>query len=321
MIIACGPGEEAANNAALPDASSAQLVEPPVLTATISGFEGPESVLYDADQDAYLITNAAGSRTARDGNGFITRVHAESLAYPHMRWVASGRNQVQLHAPRGMAIQGDTLWVADIDQLRGFHRRTGDPLGGVDLAPAGAVFLNGVAVGADGSVYVTDSGLRYESDGSVSYPGPFRVFRIAGRSPSVALAGDTLASPDGIAWAPDRARFVIASFGGPSLFSWSPGGGSASLSVLVDGPGMYDGVVVTAGGEILVTSWADSSLYMLPAGDGATDGLRRIISGVERPADIGWDERRKLVAIPLFGENRVVFYDLSRVTADRAGDS
>jgi hypothetical protein len=35
---------------------------------------------------------------------------------------------VTLHAPRGMSIVGDTLWVADADAVRGFDRRSGAPL-------------------------------------------------------------------------------------------------------------------------------------------------------------------------------------------------
>lgn len=319
LLLACGPSDDAADNQALPDAENALLMDPPVLAATISGFETPESVRYDPDQDVYFISNIVGSPSARDDNGFITRVHAESLAFPLMRWVASGRNRVQLHAPKGMAIQGDTLWVTDIDQVRGFHRRSGDPVGSVDLAPSGAVFLNDLVVGPDGALYVTDSGLRFEADGTTSSPGPFRIFRIAGRTHSVALAGDTLANPNGIAWSADRNRFIIASFGGPSIFTWAPGESSPTL--LVSGPGSYDGVEVLADGRILVTSWADSSLYVLPAGEAAADGLRRVISGVDGPADIGWDEARQRVAIPLFSENRVVFYDLSPTAAVPGGGS
>ena len=57
-----------------------------------------------------------------------------------------------------MGNKGDTLFVADIDAVRLFHRLTGAPLGA--RAIAGAGFLNDVAVGSDGSVYVTDSGLQ-----------------------------------------------------------------------------------------------------------------------------------------------------------------
>jgi sugar lactone lactonase YvrE len=305
-IVACSPGDEAANNDSLPNLSANGLPQPAVLAATISGFETPESVKYDPDQDVYFVTNINGGPSAKDDNGFISRVHADSLGFPLMRWVASGRNGVQLHAPKGMAIVGDTLWVADIDQLRAFNRLNGNPLGSVDLAPLGAVFLNDIAAGPDGALYVTDTGIHFDADGNMTSPGPNRVYRVSGRTPSVAVEGDALANPNGIAWSVSRSRFVIGSFGGPNVLDWAPG--ERAPNVLASGPGSYDGVEVLADGRVLLTSWADSSLYVLPAEGGE---LQRVVAGVDGPADIGWDEGRQRVAIPLFSENRVVMYDLA----------
>lgn len=56
-------------------------------------------------------------------------------------------------------IVGDTLWVADIDAMRAFNKRTGAVIATVDLRPRGAVFLNDVAAGPDGALYITDTGL------------------------------------------------------------------------------------------------------------------------------------------------------------------
>src|SRR5688572_4434899 len=45
----------------------------PVVVAG-AGFATPESVLYDAESDVYLVSNVNGGPTAADGNGFISRV-------------------------------------------------------------------------------------------------------------------------------------------------------------------------------------------------------------------------------------------------------
>src|SRR5204862_2948718 len=56
-----------------------------------------------------------------------------------------------------LAIAGDVLWVADVDVLRRFDRRSGKPLGDVEIP--GATFLNDVSALPDGTIYCTDTGL------------------------------------------------------------------------------------------------------------------------------------------------------------------
>ncbi len=307
-LAACAPGDEAARNDALP-AVTDSATPPPALGALITGFETPESVRYDPQQDVYFVANINGGPAAKDDNGYITRVHADSLGFPMMRWISAGRNNVSLHAPKGMALVGDTLWVADIDQMRAFNRRTGDPLGSVDLAPAGALFLNDVAVGGDGALYVTDSGLRFGEGGAITSPGPFRIFRLQNRAATVAVQGDTLARPNGIAWDTDGRRFVLGPLASPTISTWAPG--DAAPTPVATGPGNYDGIEAIGGGRVLITSWADSSLYEMDA----RGRLRRLVAGLDSPADIGWDPVRRRVAVPLFAENRVVFYDLDPAAA------
>src|SRR5436190_7439339 len=82
--------------------------------ASIAGFRSPESVRYDADQDVWFVSNIAGFGSDKDGRAYIIRVQAGKLDSMSV-FAISGVNGVQLDAPKGMAIQGDTLWVADID--------------------------------------------------------------------------------------------------------------------------------------------------------------------------------------------------------------
>ena len=45
---------------------------------TIIGFQGPESVRYDRDDDVYFVSNMKGAGSVKDNNGFITRIRASN---------------------------------------------------------------------------------------------------------------------------------------------------------------------------------------------------------------------------------------------------
>ncbi len=294
-LAACAPAEEAP--------VPAMEASEPTMAATADGFSTPESVIFDAAQDAWFVTNINGHPGARDNNGFISRLRSDG-SVDSLRFIAGGRDGVTLHAPKGQAITGDTLWVTDIDAIRGFHRRTAAPVATIQLGGQ-ARFLNDLAVGPDGALYATDSGIAFDAQGQMSHPGPDRIFRIAGRSVTVGFQGPELAAPNGITWDPRNNYFIVVPFAGTDLLAWRPGLG---VTPIATGPGSHDGVEILADGRVLVSSWADSTVFVMGGGDDA-----RVIRGVPTPADIGVDTALSRVAIPLFTLNRVEIWSLPSV--------
>ena len=292
-LAACAPKEA-------PKPEQAAQSAPPALVSTVEGFSTPESVLWDAEQQVWFVSNINGSPVAKDGNGFLSRLDRDGRV-DSLHFVQSGKNGAMLNAPKGMAIVGDTLWVADIDVLRGFNRKTGAPVAAIEFGSQ-ARFLNDVAVGPDGTIYVTDTGISFDDKGAVSHPGPDRIFAVRGRAVSVAAQGPWLNGPNGITWDQTNSRFVVVPFLGTALLGWKPG--EAGADTIGTGPGQQDGVEIV-GGETLVTSWTDSTVFVP-----ATGGNRRIAIGVASPADIGVDPTRELLAIPLFTLNKVEIWKL-----------
>ncbi|MEW5915928.1 MAG: SMP-30/gluconolactonase/LRE family protein, partial [Gemmatimonadota bacterium] len=262
----------------------------------------PESARYDADLDVFFVSNIRGTPSAKDNNGFIARIDATNT--DSMTVLArGGQGGVTLHAPKGVAIQGDTLWVADIDVLRGFNKRTGESVANISFARYSPRFLNDVAIGPDGSIYVTDTSIQITGSGT-QYFGRDKLFVVKGRDVSILLEGQAkLAQPNGVVWDTQGNRLLMAPFGGQSITSIT----TTNLQPIpiAGGVGGYDGIEILPDGRVLVTSWQDSTVNVVV--DGA---LRKVITGVDGPADIGIDTKRMVLALPRFSAGRVEYYHI-----------
>ena len=255
------------------------------------GFVAPEAVRYDADQDVYFVASwGTGSASATDNNGYISRMKPDGQI-ESMRFIAGGANGVVLHAPRGMYIVGDTLWVADADAVRGFHRKTGAKLANVDFSGLDRGFLNDVAADATGTVYVTDTGRN-------------KLYKVTG-GPTLVVSDSVLGSPNGITWDAANNRFIIVPFGGhKGIRAWAPGATTLTDIAMSTGA-RYDGVEVLPGGRILVASQADTSLHIFSGNSG-----RSVLHTLGPPADIAVDTKRNRVAVPVVALNHVEIWEL-----------
>lgn len=256
-------------------------------TAEAPSFEGflidnddiqtPESVVHDTEGDVYLVSNINGSPSAADDNGFISRLSPQGEVLM-LRWIDGAAEGVTLHAPKGMAVTGDELWVSDITAVRIFDRMSGEPLG--DVPVEGASFLNDVAAAPDGAIWVSDSNTG-------------KLYRIAPDRAVEEMA--TVDGINGVAFLADGTPVVTS---GMSIVAVAADG---STSEYVSVPaGSLDGLVVLSDGRVVVSSWATSSVYII-----GPDGPVELASGLNSPADIGYDATRAYILVPLFRENRV----------------
>ncbi|MDH3458280.1 MAG: hypothetical protein OER90_15670 [Gemmatimonadota bacterium] len=282
MMLGCAAGDRPATNE-------------PISVAGV-GLETPESVLHDQTDDVYLVSNINGNPLAKDGNGFISRIAPDGTVLT-LKWIDGETPNVTLHAPKGLAIRGDTLFVADIDVVRLFDRRTGDAVGTWNVP--GSTFLNDLAVGRGGKLYVTDSGLRAGANGLASSGSDAVVQFDDVGTPERLVSGEALGRPNGIA-VDNEGRIAIVTFGSGQIRLVNAESGQIS-GLPAPQAGALDGVALALDGSYLISSWDGSAVYRMgPGGQYSVE-----VSDVDAPADISVDRVRRRLLIPLFRENRL----------------
>jgi hypothetical protein len=319
-LPACGgeappPAAPPPPTSAAPSASAAAAAEPassasasaapaeppkpagPASVAKYTGFAAPESALYDADNDRYLVSSIQGKPTDKDNNGFISILSPDG-SVTTLKWIEGGKNKVKLNGPKGLAISGGLLYVADIDVVRKFDLKTGAPKG--EIAFPGATFLNDLASGPDGKVYVSDSGIKLGEKGME--PTKMDAVYVIEKGKAKALAkSPDLGGPNGLV-VTDKG-VVVVTFGSNEIYRLGEKG--KKEDVTKPPQGMLDGVVAL-GDSLLVSSWQASAVYKGKLGG----AFEVVLADQKSPADIGYDTKRGRLLVPRMMEDTVEVFEL-----------
>jgi sugar lactone lactonase YvrE len=316
LVLACGgaeapppsppppppPAPTASVEAAPTASASAAPAEPPkpaepTAVAKYTGLATPESVLYDADGDRYLVSNINGKPDAKDNNGFIAVLSPDGTVQT-LKWIEGGKEKVKLDAPKGMGIAKGVLYVADITSVRMFDLKTGAPKG--EIAIPGTTFLNDIAVGPDDKVYVSDTGMKVGPKG-FEPTGTDAVYVIEKGHAKALAKGKDLGGPNGLL-VTDKGVVVLA-MGSGEVYSLDDKGKKENASK--PPTGMLDGVVAL-GDSLLVSSWEGSAVYK-----GSLGGtFEKVLGDQKSPADIGYDTKRGRLLVPHFLEDTVEVYEI-----------
>lgn len=250
------------------------------------GLEQPESALFEAAGQRVIVSNIVGNPGEADGNGYLSILSMDGkLVTQH--WTDG------MDAPKGMAIAGGKLYVADITHVRVVDLQSGKLASTIDVP--NAVFLNDMTADASGKVYVTD--MLADT-----------IYRIDGDRLELFIKDAALASPNGIF--ADGGRLIVASWGKgikPDFSTAEPGGllsvdlATKAVSPLAGAENFanLDGVVAI-GGSIYATAYMTGTLYRYKAG-----GTPQVVATFKPgSADIGTDGK-STIFVPLMNEGEV----------------
>jgi hypothetical protein len=252
---------------------------------TVSGFKFPESVAYDP-QAKVLYVSQFGSElkpTEKDGKGRISKVSLTGTVLDEQFLPGPGGI---LNKPKGLWVEGNRLWVTDIDVVWVFDLQTRR---GRKADLPGIKFANDVAVRAN-VLYVSDN----RGD---------RVYRVEPADflekgePKVTLVfSDKSVNPNGLYPARDGSLLAVGFMSAEharGIYSIDAGG---EIKVLARDLGRLDGVFEMDDGTLLVTEWNSASLSRWSA----KTGMEPLAKGFKGPADfcVVSDAQGLLVVVP-----------------------
>lgn len=264
---------------------------PPLQTLweTPAVFRQPESALPNPGRGRIFVSNIDGRPDEKDGKGFISLLDQDG-EIRHLEWVSG------LNAPKGMALVGNRLFVADIDELVEIDVRKGVVL--QRHSASGAKFLSDVCADSAGRIYVSDMFAN-------------RIYRLDRGRMVTWMESPALETPNGLAVA--EGRLFVATWGviDQEGFATRVPGRVKVISLrtkaIADFGGLtpignLDGIEVSPDGSVLVTDWIKGGLLRVRS-DGTSVQLDPLAPG---SADLGYLPKAGVVLVPMMKDNRVL---------------
>lgn len=194
-----------------------------------AGFAVPESVEYYQGEDVYFVSNVKGHPLEPAANGFISKLSPEGKVLD-LQWLASDPARYTFHAPKGLAIAGSHLYVADLEEVHVFELPQGKHLRSIPID--GASVLNGISPASEDSVIVVDTGY-VKSDEGIAPSQTDALYRVWSDGRYELIASDVaMGNPNGVFFA-GKDEILVVTFGSSELFQLNLKG---SVSICLNHP-------------------------------------------------------------------------------------
>ena len=256
----------------------------------VNTLEAPESVVYNSQTDEYYVSNVAGQPAEKNGQGYITVLDKDGQVV-NQKWITG------LHAPKGLALYNDHLYIADIDRVVKVDVNSGTIQ--AEYTAEGATFLNDVESDGKGAIYITDTF------------GGNAIYKIENDEISLWLKDETLNYPNGLKI--NGNSLYVSTWGvvtNPETFETEVPGvllavnlSTKAITTMGSPFGNLDGLQ-NLGNKFLVSDWIAGGLLSVDE-NGAVEKLKDLNAG---SADILYREEAGILLVPQMIDGALTAY-------------
>ncbi len=235
----------------------------------------PESVFYDSVRNQIYVSNINGKPTEKDGNGFISLLNTDGTIKV-LQWITG------MDAPKGMAMEGDLLYVTDIDRIHVMDVNTAEIINTIDVPKA--TFLNDMVLISPSFFIVTDM-LNNQ------------LLQFDGTNATVMLDGGLLTVPNGLTV--KNGNLYVGTEENLLLFIPEQN----ELEIFIQNTGPIDGLIPLSSDNFVISDWSGK---ITQVSKNSMEILQNTTDEKIQAADLGYIPSKKWVLIPTFFDNRVI---------------
>ena len=281
-------------------ASKPKEIQPTEMKPTIAfeiseGILHPESIIYSAKHEAFFVSNvASGNPLETKAVGYLSKISKDGKTIT-AKWITG------LHAPKGLAVVGDDLYVTDVTRvhkisiLKSKITKT--------FKVKNSKFLNDTVADAQGNVYVSD---MYSNI----------LYRIQKNKLAVWLQDPKLDHPNGL-FTDGKEHLMVVKWGGeidlktmqtktPGDMAIVPFAKTSEIFVNKDIQGNLDGISVDARGVLWISDWMNGNVFTM----NKQGQVKKMFNLGQGTADITVAKELNLLMVPQMFQNKLIFIQL-----------